>query len=67
VEIEKVLANAADVSQGHMTSELAVLGMRCNSYTFLKEKPLPKQLFNDKFYEIKKKIAIKIIERRLRF
>jgi len=55
VEIEKVLANAAVVSQGHMTSELVVPGMRFNSYMFLIEKPLPRQLFNDKFYEIKKR------------
>lgn len=26
---KKVLANAADVSQGHTTSELVVPGMRC--------------------------------------
>jgi hypothetical protein len=45
-----VLANAADVSQGHMTSEQVVPGMRHTSYTFFKEKLLPKQLSNDKFY-----------------
>jgi hypothetical protein len=50
VQLENVLANASDVSQGHMTSEQVAPGKRYNSYTFLKQKLLPKQLFNEKFY-----------------
>ena len=50
METENVLANASDVSQGHMTLQQVVPEMRYNSYTFLKEKLLPKQLFNEQFY-----------------